>query len=115
MEEDCGGGQGLSWAVKPGGGGEREEELNTESVMEFVANCTANWRKRVLRMPHLITFHILRYQSKGRICLGKPSRCWKGTPTRDQADIKVRTVKIFKRKKCEINHFEFLQKYWDPF
>jgi hypothetical protein len=25
MEEDCGGGQGLSWAVEPRGGGEREK------------------------------------------------------------------------------------------
>jgi hypothetical protein len=27
MEEDCGGGQGLSWAVEPRGGGERERQM----------------------------------------------------------------------------------------
>jgi hypothetical protein len=39
MEEDCGGGEGLSWAVEPKGGGERERERELIMFISNYMNC----------------------------------------------------------------------------
>jgi hypothetical protein len=55
-----------------------DKQLKTTPIIDFVTQYRKNWKEHVHRMtPGRIPKMILKYQPKGKRCLGRPLKRWK--------------------------------------